>query len=205
MSAWRTGRAVFLAVLVLVLFQTGASLAQDTTPQASTPADPPSRRIVAWTNPILLVFGWYMVEGEVRLRENHTVGISGSFLDFKTDDPGDPDYEETEYYSINLFYRYYPKASFKGFFIGVQMGTAEVNQKENVEDNFGIPTGETEETSGNAYSAGVLIGYGWLLGDAQRIAVSMGIGANRLFGGDVDEDANPTVPVIRLINVGIAF
>ena len=61
------------------------------------------------------------------------------------------------------------------------------------------------DESANANSLGVLIGYGWLLGDTERIGVSLGIGANRLYGGDVDDDVNLTVPIVRLINVGIAF
>ena len=189
MNTCRTGRAAFLSVLLLILFQTGAALAQGT---AQT--DPPERRIIAWTNPVLFVFGWYIFEAESRLEENHTVGISGSFLQFEDGDPGDFEYQEDEYSSVSVFYRYYPTASFEGFFIGAQLGRVEVKSKTNFTDE-----------SGSAFSAGVLIGYGWLLGDAERIGVSLGFGANRLFGDDVEDDERLTLPVIRLINVGIAF
>jgi hypothetical protein len=35
--------------------------------------------------------------------------------------------------------------------------------------------------------------------------VSIGIGANRYFGEDLEGDVALTLPIIRLINVGIAF
>jgi hypothetical protein len=198
MSTLRQVRAALLVAFLFVGFQAGAAMAQDT-------EDPILRRAIVWTNPILFVFTWYMAEVEIRLVENHTVGVGGSFLQADTDSPGDPDYEENQYFSVNAFYRYYPTASFRGFFIGVQAGAAEVSHKENELDIFGMPTGATTDESGSAFSAGVLIGYGWLLGDAQRIGVSLGIGANRFFGGDIPEDSSATLPVIRLINVGIAF
>jgi len=200
MNSLRTGRPIFLIVLFLIMFQSGSALAQ-----ATADTEPVLRRAIVWTNPILFVFTWYSAEVEIRLQENHTVGIGGSFLQVNTDSEGDLDYEENEYMSVNVFYRYYPTASFRGFFIGFQGGTATVKHKENVEDIFGVPTGEVTDESGSAFSAGVLIGYGWLLGDAQRIGVSLGIGANRFFGGDIPDGSAGTLPVVRLINVGVAF
>ena len=201
MSRFHAGRAVFLVFLVLIVFQTGAAPAQTT-----SQTEPVLRRAIVWTNPVLFVFGWYMGEAEIRLQENHTVGVSGSFVEFQDEKPGEIGYEETQYFSVNAFYRYYPTGSFKGFFIGGQFGNVQVSQKENVEDPITfLPTGEVTDVSASAFSAGVLIGYGWLLGEAQRIGVSLGIGANRLFGGDVADDVQLTIPVVRLINVGIAF
>jgi len=172
-----------------MLFQTGTALAQETDEVVL-----PERKVIVWTNPILFVFTWYTAEVEIRLQNNHTVGIGGSYLQTEDGDKGETDYEKIKYQSFNVFYRYYPTASFKGFFIGGQLGTTTVG----AEDNF-------TDDSGTAMLAGVLLGYGWVLGDGQRIGVSLGIGANRLFGGDIDEDANLTLPVVRLINVGIAF
>lgn len=188
MTTRRASRAVLLFVVVLILFQTGTTLAQET-----AEADLPERTAIVWTNPILFVFTWYMAEVEIRLQQNHTVGIAASFLEVDTGSPGDPDYEETGYSSGNVFYRYYPTASYKGFFIGGQLGIGSVSHKDN-----------TTDESGSFFLAGVLIGYGWLLGDAQRVGVSIGIGANRYFGDDLD-DVSMTLPIIRLINVGIAF
>ena len=189
MTVSRAGRSVLLFAVFLIMFQTGAALAQESAEKVL-----PERKVIVWTNPILLVFTWYMAEVELRLQDNHTIGISGSLLETDNESPGDIDYEETQYAAGFVFYRYYPTASFKGFFIGGQLGSGQIKHK----DNF------TDE-SGNFFLAGVLIGYGWLLGDAQRLGVSIGIGANRYFGDDLEGDVATTLPIIRFINVGIAF
>lgn len=189
MNTRRGARTACLFALCLILSSTGAARAQE-----ESPTDASQRRVVAWTNPILLVFTWYTGEAEIRLRENHTIGFSGSFVEFEDGEPSDLFYEKNEYFSVSAFYRYYPTAAFKGFFLGVQVGNTQVDHTDIAESN-----------SGDAFSAGVLIGYGWILGKEQRVAVSLGVGANRLFGGDVDDDVNLTLPVVRLINVGVAF
>ena len=89
-----------------------------------------------------------MAEAEIRLAENHTVGAGGSFFTFSDGDPGDIGYQDDEYASFNVFYRYYPTASFRGFFIGVQGGTVSVTSK----TNDSSPSGVLEE-SGTAISA----------------------------------------------------
>jgi len=199
MTRCRAAKVAALFALIFVLMQTGAALAQDTEAL-------PQRRTVFWVNPILAVFTWYMGEVEIRLQNNHTVGVSGSFLQTDDGEKDDPlsTYEEIKYSSVNVFYRYYPAESFKGFFIGGQFGFADVGRKGRDYD-FISDTIVPVDESGTALLAGVLIGYGWVLGDAQRVAVSLGIGANRFFGEDVPDDAAMTLPVVRALNVGIAF
>jgi len=51
---------------------------------------------------------------------------------------------------------------------------------------------------------GFEIGYTWLFGADRHFALSLGAGATRLFGGDV-EGASLTIPTLRLFNVGVAF
>jgi hypothetical protein len=199
MTRSRAGNVMALFALVFILIQTDAALAQETETL-------PQRRTVVWVNPILAVFTWYMAEVEIRLQSNHTVGVGGSFLQTEDGEKDDPtqSYEKIQYTSVNAFYRYYPTASFKGFFIGGQLGFASVDREARDYD-FISDTLDSVDESGTAMLAGVLIGYGWVLGDAQRVAVSLGIGANRFFGGDVPDDASATLPVIRALNVGIAF
>ena len=62
------------------------------------------------------------------------------------------------------------------------------------------------ERTGSATFGGLgfELGYTWLLGPPQRVGISIGGGASRLFGSDLD-GATLTVPTIRLVNVGIAF
>ena len=54
------------------------------------------------------------------------------------------------------------------------------------------------------FGAGFEIGYSWLLGANRNIGLSLGAGATRLFGGELD-GASLTIPTVRLINLGIAF
>lgn len=150
------------------------------------------RKAVFSINPLLAMFSWYTGELEIALAPTTTAGVAGSYLAFGDEDDGD---EET-YTNGSIFLRYYPERSFEGFFFGVRAGYYSVTDQE-------------EELSGNDDSEGVMgvgidIGYGWLLGYGKRISVSAGVGAVRLFGGDLDA-ADTTLPTIRLINVGFAF
>lgn len=51
---------------------------------------------------------------------------------------------------------------------------------------------------------GVDVGYSWLMGSKRNFYIGIGIGATRLFGGDI-EDGSATIPSLRLLNVGFAF
>jgi hypothetical protein len=194
MKSIRKMRVVLIAALVLVAMGAASAVAQGA-------GDQIERRTVISTNPLLFVFGWYTAEIEVRVSDRTTLSLSGSVFtteeDF-TDDTGletgtDLKVEET-YYSGTLSARYYPTEAFKGFFIGGRLGWYHVEEEDPV---FGKSEGEFA-------GAGIDVGYGWLLGEPQRIAVSVGIGAVRLFGGDL-EDVQATLPTIRFINVGFAF
>jgi hypothetical protein len=48
------------------------------------------------------------------------------------------------------------------------------------------------------------VGYNWLLGANRNFYIGMGIGAIRLFGGDLG-DSSETIPTLRLLNIGWAF
>jgi hypothetical protein len=58
--------------------------------------------------------------------------------------------------------------------------------------------------SGTVFGAGFELGYNWLLGAKKQLYVSLGAGADRLFGADL-EDVSVVIPTVRIINVGIAF
>jgi hypothetical protein len=131
-------------------------------------------------NPLILLAGWFNAEYERKLAENMTVGISGGWLDLSDDD----------YTSVSGFLRFYPQeAAFTGFYFGGRAGVHNVKESEDSHTALGI---------------GVDIGYAWLLGPGRSFYVGLGIGATRLFVGDLG-GASGTVPSIRLINVGIAF
>ena len=131
------------------------------------------------------MFTWWNGEFERAVGKVITLGVSGSYITLDEDN-------ET-YAAGNLFSRYYPQgAALVGFFFGVRGGVYAVEDK------------NTDE-SGSAYGFGIDIGYTWLLGANRNFGISAGIGAVRLFGGDVPDGSATTLPTIRLVNIGYAF
>ena len=63
------------------------------------------------------------------------------------------------------------------------------------------PSGDHSATFGGL---GFDLGYTWLLGAQERVGVSIGAGATRLFGSELD-GATVTPPSIRLVSIGLAF
>lgn len=185
-------RAALLLTLLVVALGATSALSQGET-------QPVLRTHVISTNPILDVFTWYNLEWEMRISQRGTIGLFGSYITLEQDiENPDPDEESTfdeKYYSVTAFYRYYPTQAFKGFFIGGRFGYYHVEGREDETD---------AKAEGEFMGVGVDVGYGWLLGEPQRVAIGIGIGAVRLFGGDL-EDVQATLPTIRFINVGIAF
>ena len=160
----------------------GASLPGHAGAQAPGTKVPVPHDNVLSANPILLLFEWANVEYERKISPTGTVGVGGSWISL------DEGYEE--YRSVNGFYRYYPQgAALTGFFIGGRIGYYRVSD---YDDDF------------NAFGVGIDIGYSWLLGQSQSFYVGLGIGANRLFSGDLHDDS-ATLPTIRLVNIGFAF
>jgi hypothetical protein len=91
--------------------------------------------------------------------------------------------------------RYYPQgAALKGFFLGGRTGVYHVAHDDD----------RIDDDQATFFGAGFELGYTWLMGRQQRIGVSLGAGANRLFGADLD-GASLTLPTVRLVHVGIAF
>lgn len=155
---------------------------------AQVPAQQPGTRVpvphdqVISANPFLLMWEWTNIEFEKKLSDLQTVGAAGSWIAL---DGGDE-----EYVNITGFLRYYPQgAALTGFYIGGRGGLYRVSD---------------DDDSGTAFGLGFDLGYSWLLGARQNFYIGLGIGATRLFGGDL-EDFSTTVPNLRLLNVGIAF
>lgn len=182
-----TAAVLTLCLLVLFLFLSSP-------PTHATELD---RKFVISTNPLLAMFTWYNAELEIAMGSNSTVGLSGDYWTIGDSDDND----ETTYMAATFFYRYYPTASFEGFYFGGRIGYNQITaQYVDVDDQT------VEEETGDFLAAGIDVGYSWLLGDSKKFYVSLGVGAVRLFGGDLaNADVSFTVPTIRLINVGIAF
>jgi hypothetical protein len=178
--------AMLVSLFVLVAASVPVS-AQD-----QTGGEPANRHLIT-TNPFLLLFGWFNAEYELKLANHSTIGVAASFNSFEDDDEG----EDSKYISGYAIYRYYPSGkAHSGFYFGSRLGMT------SVEIDY-LDTGETEK--GQAFGFGLDVGYTWLLGDGQNFAVSVGVGATRLFGGDLEDDQMAFLPIIRLVNIGVAF
>jgi hypothetical protein len=98
--------------------------------------------------------------------------------------------DSADYRNFQGFYRYYPQgASLTGFYLGARGGMHRVSEGDD---------------AGHAFGLGFELGYGWLFGSKRNFAVSLGAGATRLFGGDLD-DASVLIPTLRLVNLGWSF
>ena len=54
------------------------------------------------------------------------------------------------------------------------------------------------------FAAGFELGYNWLLGTRQKLYLSLGVGADRLFVSELG-DAAVVIPTVRILNIGLAF
>jgi hypothetical protein len=163
-------------LLAATLTLTGGAAASAQTPAPEIFNGPTQ---VVSANPFTLMFKWFNAEYERKLTSNVTLGASSSF--FSIDDIG--------YKNANFVARYYPRAALHGFFLGGRTGVYRLS---------------SVDESGTFYGGGFELGYTWLLGPKQNVAISMGAGVNRLFGGSL-AGASLALPSFRLANVGIAF
>ncbi|HEX7239535.1 MAG TPA: DUF3575 domain-containing protein [Longimicrobiaceae bacterium] len=152
-------------------------------------APQPYKQVLS-ANPLGLLFEYYNAEYERALTPTTTLGVAGSYITL---------FEEANYFSLEGKYRYYPQArALDGFAIGGTLGFAQVDADD-------IDAGEDGDDTASAFSVGVEIDYNWLVGRDRRFYIGTGIGARRLFGGDVPGDVPLVLPTIRLVNVGFAF
>jgi len=174
--ARRVAVASFAPALVLALAATAHAQSG-----VRTTAPVEHRQIIS-ANPFGLMFEWFNVEYERRIGPTTTWGASTSWFSL--------DHGDFDYVNGNALFRYYPQANaLTGFFLGGRGGV------------YHISDGRAGSVF---YGAGFEIGYDWLLGTRRNVGLSIGVGATRLFGGDLP-GAALTIPTLRLINLGIAF
>ena len=147
--------------------------------QEEQPAMSTGHHQVISASPILWMAKWFNADYERRVRSTMTWGVSGSYLPL-----GDSDYGRA-----SVLLRFYPqRAALLGFYVGGQSGVYRISDA-------------TEHEV--LYGAGMDIGYAWQLGPKRNVAVSLGFGLSRVFGGGLD--ASVMIPNARLANVGVAF
>jgi hypothetical protein len=158
--------------------------------QAEAAPPPVPLRNVISANPFLLIAAWFNAEYERSVSATTTVGGRISTVSLG-DDSDFEDGGDFGYTSGRIFLRYYPKAAFNSFYFGVDAGFT------------GVSDGDETHTVGGA---GFELGYNWMLGQRRNFYISVGAGADRLFGGDLaDEGISVVIPTIRIVNIGWAF
>lgn len=166
--------SLWSALVLAILLTPVPALAQD-----GTQVPVPHNQTVS-TNPFGLMYEFVNAEYERKLTPSTTWGLSASHLGV----------DDFDYTNGNLMFRFYPQgAALSGFFIGSRTGIYRVSGN----DDAGV-----------FFGAGFEVGYNWLLGAKRNFDISIGLGATRLFGGDL-EGASLTIPSLRLLNVGISF
>ena len=173
----RTAALITLGILL------GCAVPRQSQGQQGT-LEPVSHQQVISANPFGLLFEWFNAEYERKVTNTVTAGIQGGWLSLDLDEG------EVDYSNVGGFLRYYPQgAALTGFYVGSRLGVHRV---------------EADDEEATVLGFGIDIGYSWLLGINRAFYIGVGIGANRLFGLDM-EDASATLPTIRLMNIGIAF
>jgi len=180
----QSGRRI--RILLLSLFFLPGCASVQTEPAAPAPA---AFSKVLSVNVGSIVELWPGVEFEHRISAEATLGARTDRL---VVEQTEPEQEEDRFTNLRAFIRYYPTRAFTGFYFDVSSGVTDADDEED---------GEIEEYT--AYGAGFSAGYGWLAGKRRNIAIGLGLGLDRLFGGTLG-NRRKVIPSIRL-NIGLAF
>ena len=149
------------------------------------------RSNVVSANPIGFLFQWY--NGEFEHAVSPTVSLAVATSIFTSDVLSD---SGNNYYIADVIARYYPAArASRGFSVGVTFGMAAVNEKDKCTEF------SCADQTNSAATVGVRGDYVWILGRRQHFVVATGIGARRVVGGDISNNALP----IGRISLGYAW
>lgn len=171
-------RRLTLFFLAAALMAPSVALAQDT----KTPVD---QKNTLSTSPVMDILGFINLEYQRKVSDSTTFGVSAGRFDLDDD----------AYNNVMVFGRYFPQgAALTGFYFGGRAGVHRITYDESF---FNVRADDTR------MSIGVDVGYDWLLGRKRNVLIGLGVGANRLLGGDDDFGLN-AYPTARL-NVGFAF
>ena len=184
------------SLVIIALMCSAPAFAQTT---STPPADAPSQTLSL--NPFGLMIEWYNLEFERKVSPGVTIGAAATSL-------------QDEFWNVDLLARFYPQGeALRGFYLGARGGVVgiEVTRYEFQQPPPGTPPGRnvspprfTRETR-TVPAFGLEVGYNWLLGRKENVAIGLGFGLSRLLDEDNGEYFMPVVPHWRVVNVGIAF
>jgi hypothetical protein len=185
-------------VVVITALSAAPARAQTAAPPISST---PSQTISL--NPFGLMVEWFNIEYERKITPSATLGVEAAHNTWM------------EYSNVELLARFYPQGeALKGFYLGARAGGFGI---EVTEYQYAPPPSPRDPRSYPAYpiqtrhrevfpGVGLEVGYNWLLGREQRVAIGLGFGLSRLLRESDDDFYFPvTLPHLRIVNVGIAF
>lgn len=169
-----------LAPLCLCLCAASVAEAQ----LADTPAAA-RRTAVVTINPFALIFGGFSGDVEFALSPEFSLGAGGTYFAGSSD--------EFDWKSFDVTGRYFPGARApEGFSVGLSAGYLDLENEEFLGGGTSTNRGAT---------AGFIVGYTWLLGRTDRLAIALGVGAKRIFG----DNTNTEVAGAGRFGIGLAF
>jgi hypothetical protein len=165
-------RLALLAALALLLPARTALEAQG----AFSPPPVAHSRVIS-INPLLLVFiGSISADFEQRVAPSVTAGVSASSFNVS----------RADYLTIEGRARYYLSGrALDGFAVGASLGVASLRE-------------ENDGAKGSAMLIGFLGERQWLVGPEERLALTAGLGASRLFFAPDNDAFHTVLPTIRL-------
>jgi len=160
-------------------FVAPSAAAQDTFANV-TPV--PYSRIVS-LNPVLLVFqGIISADYEQRLATSTTLGLSLSSFGFS----------KADYFTLEGRARYYVSGrAFDGIAVGAVAGVVRLDE-------------DSSSATSTAMNLGFTVERQWLLGVDERVALTAGAGASRLFFAEDRPAFRSVLPILRL-SIGWGF
>ena len=187
-----------------------STVAPAPTTAARRQSDPMTRPLLIAINPIWAIFGAYSLNVERALDGSSSVGLEASYFDGDLADGDDEDGGDTwaDTYvrsSLGLHYRYYPRAVFQGLSLDASAGWARVEDEDLCLFVPDEACGQREHAS--TVHFGFELGWNWLPGDADRLQISLALGARRhLITGDarIDGEKAFVTPAGRF-SVGLRF
>jgi hypothetical protein len=187
-----------VSLAVIAILCSAPALAQ--TP-AAPPPDGPAQTLSL--NPFGLMLEWANLEYERKISPTTTLGAAAAHNAF------------FEYSNVELLARYYPEGhALRGFYLGARAGGFGIEVTEYQYPTPPVPRGDPRSYPPYPIvirrrqivpGLGLEVGYNWLLGREQRIAIGLGFGLTRLFRESDDDYYPTTLPHPRIVNVGIAF
>jgi Protein of unknown function (DUF3575) len=165
---------------------------------ASLHAQAPRPQQTLTINPIGLAAGFYSAELERSVATNISLSVGGSYFSL-----GDS-FDKVSYGAGDLRARFYPGRALEGFSVGVSGGVIRTGERTNYTGYDG-PDNGAQDSHKTGVTVGSTIEYAWLLGDAKRIAFSLGGGFKRviLFDGS-SPNVTTFYPTLRT-SFGVAF